>query len=178
LISHELDKFNLTEKKMRKLLKPISLFTTLILLLFCNSVIAQEWHDNHLMITPDKLEWGPVASMGEGAWIAFIEGDISKVEPFTFRITLEPGYIIRPHIHPEYERVTVLEGTLYFAHGKEYKPEKTQKLPVGSLAIMPPGEPMFGYVEERTVIQLHGTGPWGIEYINPEDDPRLADASN
>lgn len=22
------------------------------------------------------------------------------------------------------------------------------------------------------VIQLHGNGPWGIEYLNPEDDPR------
>lgn len=34
------------------------------------------------------------------------------------------------------------------------------------------GAPMFGYTEEETVIQMHGTGPWGIEYINPEDDPR------
>ena len=163
---------------MRKYIKPIGLLTTLMLILFCNSVFAQEWHDNHLMLTPEELEWGPIASMGEGASIAFIEGDLSKEEPFTFRLTLEPGYIIKPHIHPEYERVTVLEGTLYFAHGEEYNPDVTRKLPVGGLAIMPPGEPMFGYVEERTVIQLHGNGPWGIEYINREDDPRLADAGN
>ncbi|MCC5907567.1 MAG: cupin domain-containing protein [Balneolaceae bacterium] len=163
---------------MRKCIKLIGLLTTLLLIFFCNSVFAQEWHDNHLMLTPEELEWGPIASMGEGASIAFIEGDLSKEEPFTFRLTLEPGYIIKPHIHPEYERVTVLEGTLYFAHGKEYNPEETRKLPVGGLAIMPPGEPMFGHVEERTVIQLHGNGPWGIEYINPEDDPRLADADN
>lgn len=31
---------------------------------------------------------------------------------------------------------------------------------------------MFGYTEEQTVIQVHGTGPWGIQYLNPEDDPR------
>lgn len=37
---------------------------------------------------------------------------------------------------------------------------------------MAPGEPMFGYTEGETIIQLHGTGPWGIEYLNPEDDPR------
>jgi hypothetical protein len=23
-----------------------------------------------------------------------------------------------------------------------------------------------------TVVQLHGTGPWGITYVNPDDDPR------
>jgi hypothetical protein len=43
---------------------------------------------------------------------------------------------------------------------------------VGSVAIMPAGHPMFGYAEGETIIQLHGTGPWGIEYVNPEDDPR------
>lgn len=132
--------------------------------------------DEHFMITADELEWGPVASMGEGAQIAFIEGDISEEEPFTFRIKMEPGYEILPHIHPEYERVTVISGTLHFAHGEEFNRDETKVLPPGSVAIMPPGDPMFGYVEEETVIQLHGTGPWGIEYLDPEDDPRLAES--
>jgi len=36
-----------------------------------------------------------------------------------------------------------------------------------------PGEPMYGFTEDaETIIQLHGTGPWGIEYVHPEDDPR------
>jgi quercetin dioxygenase-like cupin family protein len=161
---------------MRELLKPLNVIASLTLLLFIfnQPALAQDWHDNHLMLTPDELEWGPVASMGEGAQIAFIEGNLSETDPFTFRLLLDPGYIIRPHIHPEYERVTVLKGTLHFAHGEEYNPDQTRALPVGGLAIMPPGEPMFGYVEEETIIQLHGNGPWGIEYINPDDDPRLA----
>lgn len=128
--------------------------------------------DGHMMMTPDQLNWGPVASMGEGAEIAFIEGDISAEEPFTFRLRLEDGYEILPHKHPAYERVTVLEGTLHFAHGKSFNKDATQRLPVGSVAIMPSGDPMFGYAEGQTIIQLHGTGPWGIEYINPDDDPR------
>ncbi|WP_421621274.1 cupin domain-containing protein [Alkalilimnicola ehrlichii] len=127
---------------------------------------------HHIMIEPDELEWGPVGSMGEGAEIAFIEGDISQEEPFTFRLRLEDGYRILPHVHPEYERVTVLSGTLHFAHGEEFVPDETHKLKPGSVAIMAPGDPMFGYAEGETIIQLHGTGPWGIEYLNPEDDPR------
>ncbi len=136
---------------------------------------AQHGHDSdgHFMLSPDELVWGPVASMGEGAQIAIIEGNLSEAEPFTFRLKLEPGYEILPHIHPEYERVTVLSGTLYFAHGYEFDRSEVRELPVGSIAIMPPGDPMFGFVEEDTIIQLHGNGPWGIEYINPEDDPRL-----
>lgn len=128
--------------------------------------------DGHMMMTPDQLNWGPVASMGEGAEIAFIEGDISAEEPFTFRLRLEDGYQILPHKHPAYERVTVLEGTLHFAHGKIFNKDDTQRLPVCSVAIMPSGDPMFGYAEGQTIIQLHGTGPWGIEYINLDDDPR------
>ncbi|MFU8811960.1 MAG: cupin domain-containing protein [Balneolaceae bacterium] len=152
----------------------LSLFLSCVIPIFTLSgtVVAQD--NGHFMLTPDQLTWGPIASMGEGASIAIIEGDLSQQEPFTFRLTLEPGYKILPHIHPEYERVTVLEGVLYFAHGTEFDPDKTRMLPAGSIAIMPPGDPMFGYVEEKTIIQLHGNGPWGIEYINPNDDPRLA----
>ena len=128
--------------------------------------------DGHMMVTPDQLVWGPVASMGEGAEIAFIEGDIAEQEPFTFRLRMRDGYQIRPHVHPAYERLTVLKGTLHFAHGETYDADKTKALTVGSVAIMPPGDAMFGYAEGETVIQLHGTGPWGINYIDPADDPR------
>ncbi len=126
----------------------------------------------HVMINAGELEWTDIASMAPPAQIAIIEGDLSKEEPFTFRLKLPAGYIVAPHIHPAYERVTVLQGTFHFAHGKEFDRDKTMALDVGGVAIMPPGAPMFGYTEEETIIQLHGTGPWGIEYINPEDDPR------
>jgi hypothetical protein len=68
--------------------------------------------------------------------------------------------------------VTVLEGTFHFAHGETFDREQTTELPPGGFAVMAPGEPMFGYTEVDTVIQLHGTGPWGIDYLDPEDDPR------
>jgi quercetin dioxygenase-like cupin family protein len=149
------------------------MFTACILLV--SSAMAHDHAyrgDGHMMITPDQLQWGPVASMGDGAEIAVIEGDLAEQEPFTFRLRLQDGYRILPHVHPAYERVTVLQGTVHFAHGREFDKEATHVLPVGSVAIMPPGDPMFGYAEGETIIQLHGTGPWGIEYINPEDDPR------
>ncbi len=128
--------------------------------------------EGHVMLNSDELEWGEIASMAPGAKMAVIEGVLSQEEPFTFRLKLPPDYIIAPHIHPAYERVTVLSGTFHFAHGKVFNRDKTMALKQGGFAVMAPGDPMFGYTEEETVIQLHGTGPWGIEYINPEDDPR------
>ena len=128
--------------------------------------------DGHVMLTPDMLDWGPIASMAAPAQIAVIEGKLAEAQPFTFRLMLPAGYEILPHVHPEYERVTVISGTLHFAHGDVFDRAATTALPAGSVAIMAPGEPMFGYASEDTVIQLHGTGPWGIKYVREEDDPR------
>lgn len=128
--------------------------------------------EGHVIATPDALEWQDVASMARGARIAVLEGNLSEAAPFTFRLKLPADYRLAPHIHPAYERVTVLQGTLHFAHGREFDRDATTAMPVGGFAVMAPGEPMYGYTEVETIIQLHGTGPWGIEYIDPADDPR------
>ena len=126
----------------------------------------------HVMVLPEELQWKAAPSVGPGAQIAVIEGPLDKEAPFTFRLKMPAGMKVAPHVHPAYERVTVLSGTFHFAHGKSFDRDETKALPPGSVAIMPPGAPMFGYTEEETVIQLHGTGPWGIRYLNPDDDPR------
>lgn len=128
--------------------------------------------DGHIMLNASELEWRDVPSMDPGAKMAVIEGKLSEPKPFTFRLKLPADYRVAPHIHPAYERVTVLSGTFHFAHGSTFDRNRTRALRTGGVAIMPPGAPMFGYTEEETVIQLHGTGPWGIKYLDPADDPR------
>jgi hypothetical protein len=32
----------------------------------------------------------------------------------------------------------------------------------------------FAAAKSETVVQLHGIGPWRINYLNPADDPRNA----
>jgi quercetin dioxygenase-like cupin family protein len=129
-------------------------------------------HGKHVMVQPGELTWRPAPAVGPGVEIAVIEGPLDQKVPFTFRLRIPAGTKLMPHIHPAYERVTVLSGTLHFAHGKTFDAQNTVALPAGAVAIMPPGAPMFGYVKEETVIQLHGLGPWGLQYINPADDPR------
>jgi len=128
--------------------------------------------EGHIFVDPEGLAWTDIASMAPPAQIAVLEGDLAEAEPFTFRLRLPAGYEVRPHVHPAYERVTVLEGEFFFAHGETFDREQTVRLPEGGFSIMAPGEPMFGYTEVDTVIQLHGTGPWGIDYIDDADDPR------
>jgi quercetin dioxygenase-like cupin family protein len=128
--------------------------------------------DGPIMVAPVNLKWTDAPAVAPGAKIAVIEGPLNKAVPFTFRLLLPANAKIAPHTHPAYERVTVLSGTFHFAAGDTYDPTKTRALEPGSVAIMPPGTPMFGHTREETVIQLHGVGPWGLHYLNPADDPR------
>ena len=92
--------------------------------------------------------------------------------PFTMRLKFPANYRIPPHWHPAVERVTVLSGALYMGVGEKFDAGASQALKVGGLAIMPARSPHFAWTREETVIQLHGTGPWGITYLNPDEDPR------
>lgn len=126
-----------------------------------------------IMATPENLTWSDVASLPEGAKMAVIAGDLKEAVPFIFRLKFPADYEIAPHTHPATENVTVISGTLYFGAGEEVDHEKAQELSPGSVAVMPSGHPMFGWTkDEEVVIQVHGVGPWGITYLNPEDDPR------
>lgn len=124
------------------------------------------------MVAPGQLTWTDAPAVAPGAKIAVIEGPLNKPVPFTFRLSIPANSKIAPHTHPAFERVTVLSGTFHFANGDRYDTGKTSALGPGSVAIMPPNTPMFGYTKDDTVIQLHGIGPWGLNYLNPADDPR------
>lgn len=123
--------------------------------------------------TPDGLTWadGP-KSLPPGAKVAVLEGDPTAPGPFVMRIKLPDGYKIPPHVHPKAERVTVLSGSFHLGMGAKFDPKHATALPAGSYGTWPAGMQHFVWVEGETVVQLHGDGPWQIEYVNPLDDPR------
>jgi uncharacterized RmlC-like cupin family protein len=89
------------------------------------------------------------------------------------RIKLPPNARVATHTHPVHERVTVISGTFHLGIGESFDRAKAKAYPAGGVTFMPPGMPMFAFTEnEEAVIQLHGTGPWGISYLNPDEDPR------
>jgi arylsulfatase A-like enzyme len=125
------------------------------------------------IITPDNVKWqeGP-ASLRKGVKMAVMEGDPRKEGPFVLRMKLPDGFRVLPHSHPKDERVTVISGTLYLGMGDKFDEKGAKALPAGSYARTPAGRKHFGWVKGETVLQLHGEGPWSIEYVDPKDDPR------
>lgn len=69
--------------------------------------------------------------------------------------------------------MTVISGTFYFASGDKFDAAQAKTYQAGDTLIIPAGMPMFAATKDQeAVLQLHGTGPWGISYLDPADDPR------
>lgn len=129
--------------------------------------------DAHTMIAPDDIKWGPApAALPTGAEAAVLFGDPSKEGLFALRLKLPAGYAVPPHTHPADEVVTVVSGTFKLGMGEAADESAATALPAGSLFALPPGTPHFAYIDEETVVQITTNGPWGLTYVDPEDDPR------
>lgn len=84
-------------------------------------------------------------------------------EPFVIRIRELPG-TIPPHSHPVDEHLTIVSGTLHFGFGDEFDPARLTPLPAGSYGYAPTGTTMFGYAPDGAVAQVHGIGPFQINW--------------
>lgn len=128
---------------------------------------------DHGMITPDDVQWQPGPDvLPEGAEMAILEGDPEEAEYFALRLRLPDGYVIPPHWHPAYERVTVLQGTFHLGMSEQFEPDLAEPMPAGSYFYMPPEMAHFAQAEGETIVQITTVGPWGLIYVDPEDDPR------
>jgi quercetin dioxygenase-like cupin family protein len=127
----------------------------------------------HGLFLASEVKWGPAPpSLPPGAQAALLEGDPAKDGLFTLRLKLPDGYRIPPHFHPVVEHVTVIQGSFVLGMGDKATDTGTKTLTAGAFAFMPAGMRHFVQTQGETVVQLHGTGPWGITYVNPSDDPR------
>ncbi|HKY26792.1 MAG TPA: cupin domain-containing protein [Pyrinomonadaceae bacterium] len=128
---------------------------------------------DHGFFNAAELKWvdGP-PSLPPGAKVAMLEGNPMNEGPFTMRLQLPDGYSIAPHSHPSVEHLTIISGTFNLGMGEKFDKSGGQKLSAGSFGFMPPGMKHFAWTEGETVVQVHGVGPWKINYVNPGDDPR------
>jgi len=134
---------------------------------------AAETMDGHTIVAPQEIKWGPApAVLPPGAEAAVLFGDPTKEGLFALRLKLPDGYRVPPHTHPVDEVVTVISGTFNLGMGEAADQSKAEALPAGSFFALPPGTPHYVFIDEETIIQISTVGPWGLTYVNPEDDPR------
>ena len=136
--------------------------------------VSKQGPAHHTALAPEELKWGPAPpGLPAGAELAVVSGDPSKAGlPFTMRAKFPDGYKVPPHWHPTDENVTVIQGTINLGTGDKFDESAAKALPAGSFAMMPKAMHHFAWATGETIIQIHGTGPFAITYVNPADDPR------
>jgi hypothetical protein len=133
--------------------------------------------EEHFTLQPQDIRWvdppPPAAYLPDGVKLAFIEGGPPNLPvPYTFRLKFPAGSRLMPHTHPSIEKLTVISGMLHQGLGEVFDQAATESVPPGGFSYRAPGIAHFVWFDTETVLQFSGNGPFGLEYVNPADDPR------
>lgn len=129
----------------------------------------------HKMFDAATIQWGDAPpGFPAGAKFAVLSGDPGKDGVYTVRLKAPAGYKIMPHTHPTAELVTVVSGSLHVGMGPKFDEDGGHQMAQGGFMDMPAGMQHFAWTTEESVIQVHGQGPFAINYVNAADDPRNA----
>ena len=119
------------------------------------------------------LKWmaGPPGLPG-GAQFAVVSGDPGKPGPFTIEVKMPADYAVPAHWHPSEENVKVLSGSLHYGMSDKLDMAQAKTLDAGNTVTMKAKMNHWVHAAAPATIQVSGTGPFQITYVDPKDDPR------
>ncbi len=156
---------------MRRLL-PFLVFGVVfcfVSVLAVNAGNPQSASDQHKAVVPADLKWSPIFP---GVNMAVVSGDPNGTGPYVMRLKTDAGTKIPAHWHPTAENVTVLQGDFAIGMGDKFEDAALHDMPVGAFVRMPAEMRHFALSRTDTVVQVHGMGPFKINFVNPADAPK------
>jgi len=124
-------------------------------------------------ILPEAIDWKPFAAFPPSVRLAVIVGQPSEQGLYTVSVNVPHGVKLMPHRHPEDRIYTVVSGVFYIGLGDQFDAGKLEAYPPGSVIVLPHNTSHFHWAKSgEYVTQVSAIGPLGIEYVNPDDDPR------
>lgn len=137
------------------------------------SLASAQGADSPIVLSPQEIDWQPAPTwLPPGAEVAVLYGNPGESGLFALRVKVSAGYHVPPHRHPVDKVVTLISGKLQVGMEETVDRSRTKVLVPGSFWVVPAGTPDYVFAEEDTVLQLTAVGPWGINYVNPEDHPQ------
>ena len=119
-----------------------------------------------------KYEPGP-PDLPKGVLLAVIHGDPSKPGPFALRLKFPARTVVAPHTHSADETLTIFSGVLTHQMGAKLDLAGGDRVGPGGFVFLPGNMPHSVWTTDEPVeFQVTGTGPFGLNYVNPADDPR------
>ncbi len=147
-----------------------------VLLTGIGSGAAEDGHDAKGMIAIEGASAvvygsGP-ANLPKGTQLSKLAGDPAKPGPFVLRIKVPANTVIAPHTHSLPETLTILSGSIYHQHGETIDRAAGKILKAGGFVYLPQDMPhSLWTMDEPVELQVNGSGPFGLNYVNPADDP-------
>ncbi len=133
---------------------------------------ADENHQMSLVPGNAAVKWAPgPASLPKGVQIASLAGDPGKPGPFVLRVKFPANTLVAPHSHATAENLTILSGNFLHAMGDKVDKSRGEELTAGGFVYLPGGMNHYVWTTSETVVQVTGTGSFGLIYVNPADDP-------
>jgi hypothetical protein len=122
---------------------------------------------SHSIIHYSDLKWTPIMKDTD---FAVVSGDPNAAGGlYVLRIRCTDGTKIPPHWHPEDENVTVMKGALLVGMGETYDETKLQTMNFGNFTTVPKEMRHFASCKGDTIVQVHGVGPFKVNWVNPQD---------
>lgn len=146
--------------------------------LVSSTVVADPAGHKQMITISDAaaVKWKPApAALPRGIEISIVMGDPDKPGPFVLRLKIPPATTIAPHTHATDETVTLLTGSLVHDMGEKVVESRGEPFREGGFLYLPANMPHSLWTKDQpAVIQVNGTGPFGLNYVNPSDDPSKA----
>jgi len=133
---------------------------------------ADEKMHEKMTLLPSAIKWGdPPPTLPKGTKLTVLIGP-SQPGAFVLRVYFPANTLVAPHTHKTAENLTVISGELYHQMGEKLDTIRGDQLKQGAFVYLPAMMPHSVWTKgENTVVQVTGTGPFGLDYINPADDP-------
>ena len=159
-------------RKGRRTMKK-ALYATAILVVTGSAVAQDATKMPMSKTTPDSLKWMENKALPPGAMVAVMVGDPTKPGSVVVqRVKFPANYQVPPHTHPYDETVTIISGAMRLGMGEKVDPSATID-PPGTFFANPAKNAHYVLNgPQESVVQVQFVAPGGIDYINPEDDPR------
>jgi hypothetical protein len=121
----------------------------------------------HKIVHFGDLKWTPII---KGCDVASVDGDMNaEGTPYVLRLRCADGSRIPAHWHPTDENVTVLKGTFLVGMGDSFDESKLQTMNVGNFVSMPKEMRHYALSKGETIVQVHGAGPFKVNWVNPSE---------
>jgi len=128
---------------------------------------AKEAAGRHRILHSAELKWTPII---KGCELASVSGDMNgSGTPFVIRLRCAVGAKIPAHWHPTEENVTVLKGVFQVGMGEKFDEPTLQTMNVGDFGCIPAEMRHYAFSKTATIVQVHGMGPFKVNWFNPAD---------